>query len=104
MKKRTSIPYLVYLMALLLLFSWANGAFGVGKNNLSHAQIVDLFERKLEEHGLQDDVMLTGSFCIGKCNRYGVTVQVDDEIHTGVTPENFEMFFVKNILEAVKKG
>ena len=68
------------------------------------AQIVDLFERKLEEHGLQDDVMLTGSFCIGKCNRYGVTVQVDDEIHTGVTPENFEMFFVKNILDVVKKG
>ena len=44
MKKRTSIPYLVYLMALLLLFSWANGAFGLGRNNLSHAQIVDLFE------------------------------------------------------------
>ena len=67
-------------------------------------QIVELFEKRLEEHDLQDDVMLTGSFCIGKCNRFGVTVQVDDEIHTGVTPENFEMFFVKNILEAVKKG
>lgn len=67
-------------------------------------QIVELFEKKLEEHDLHDDVMLTGSFCIGKCNRFGVTVQVDDEIHTGVTPENFEMFFVKNILDVVKKG
>ena len=67
-------------------------------------QIVELFEKKLEEHDLQDDVMLTGSFCIGKCNRFGVTVQVDEEVHTGVTPENFEMFFAKNILDVVKKG
>lgn len=44
MKRRTSFPYLIYLSVLLLLFAWANGAFGLGKNNLSHAQIVDLFE------------------------------------------------------------
>ena len=67
--------------------------------------IVELFQAAIAEHNIEEDELaLSGSFCIGKCNRYGVTVQVDDEIHTGVTPENFEMFFVKNILEAVKKG
>ena len=68
------------------------------------AEIVELLQSAIEEHHLENEITLAGSFCTGRCNRVGVTVQVDDEIHTGVTPENFEMFFVKNILEAVKKG
>jgi hypothetical protein len=31
-----------------------------------------------------------------------VTVQVDDQIHTGVTPENFEIFFRENVLAPLK--
>ena len=67
-------------------------------------EIVDMFQKKLEETNLEDEVILTGSFCIGKCNRHGVTIQVDDEIHTGVTPENFALFFRDIILPAVKRG
>jgi NADH:ubiquinone oxidoreductase subunit E len=48
---------------------------------------------------LEDEVTLAGSFCIGKCNRIGVTVQVDDDVHTGVTKENFKEFFSENVLE-----
>ncbi len=66
--------------------------------------IVELFQQKLAQYGLEDDVVLTGSFCIGKCNRDGVTVQVDDEIHTGVTEGNFDEFFRENILNALKRG
>ena len=66
--------------------------------------IVELFQQKLAQYGLEEDVVLTGSFCIGKCNRDGVTVQVDDEIHTGVTVENFEIFFRENILDPLKRG
>ena len=64
--------------------------------------IIELFESALKEHDIEDDVMLSGSFCIGKCNRVGVTVQVNDDIHVGVTRENFREFFNKNILEAIK--
>ena len=64
-------------------------------------QIVEQFREKLAAHGLEDEVVLTGSFCIGKCNRCGVTIQVDDAVHTGVTPENFESFFRDNILNAL---
>lgn len=66
-------------------------------------EIVDLLESAVAEHGLEEDVVLSGSFCIGKCNRIGVTVQVNDDIHVGITRDNFREFFSKNILEAVRK-
>ena len=66
------------------------------------SEIVELLERAIEEHGIQDDVVLTGSFCIGKCNRVGVTVQVNDDVHVGITVENFSDFFRNNILSLVK--
>ncbi|MBQ7406868.1 MAG: NAD(P)H-dependent oxidoreductase subunit E [Clostridia bacterium] len=66
------------------------------------AEIVSLLESAIAEHHLEDEVVLTGSFCIGKCNRTGVTVQVNDEVHIGVTTENFREFFKKNVLDAVE--
>ena len=61
--------------------------------------IVEMLEAAVERYQLEDEVVLSGSFCIGKCNRVGVTVQVDDEIHTGVTPENFREFFKTGVLD-----
>lgn len=60
--------------------------------------IVELLEKAIEEHHIEDDVVLTGSFCIGQCNRVGVTVQVNDDVHTGVTVESFSEFFKNYIL------
>ena len=65
-------------------------------------EIVELLENAIAEHGIEDDIVLTGSFCIGKCNRVGVTVQVNDDVHVGITTENFREFFNKNILDAIK--
>ena len=66
-------------------------------------EIVELLQNAVEEYHLEDEVVLTGSFCIGKCNRVGVTVQVDDEVHVGITRENFRDFFQKNILDVIEK-
>ena len=44
MRNRKFIPMLVYLVALVLVFSWASGAFNPNRANLSHTQIVKLFE------------------------------------------------------------
>ena len=66
------------------------------------ADIVELFERSIEEHHIEDEVVLSGSFCIGKCNRVGVTVQINDDVHVGITVENFSDFFRNNILSLVK--
>ena len=67
------------------------------------AEIVELFEKAVEEYNIADEVVLSGSFCIGKCNRIGVTVQVNDDVHVGVTRENFREFFKKNVLDAIEK-
>ena len=64
--------------------------------------IVELFENAIKEHNIEDEIVLSGSFCIGKCNRIGVTVQVNDDVHVGVTRENFRDFFKKNILDVIE--
>ena len=66
-------------------------------------EIVDLLRKNLAADGLEEDVILMGAFCIGKCNREGVTVQVDDEIFTGISPENYSEFFSTNILAKVRR-
>ena len=65
-------------------------------------EIVELLESAIAEHHIEDDVVLTGSFCIGKCNRVGVTVQINDDVHVGITTENFREFFKKNILDVIE--
>ena len=66
------------------------------------AEIVELMEQSIAEYQIADDVVLSASFCIGKCNRVGVTVQVNDNIHVGVTRDNFREFFKENILDVVE--
>ena len=61
-------------------------------------QVVELFQKAIEERNLADKITLAGSFCIGRCNREGVTVQVDDDIITGVKPETFDRFLKTEIL------
>lgn len=61
-------------------------------------EIVELIQKAVEQNHLQDEITLVGSFCIGKCNRVGVTIQVDDVVHTGITKENFKEFFQENVL------
>ena len=62
-------------------------------------EIVELLQNAIDENNLGDEITLVGSFCIGKCNRIGVTVQVDDDIHTGITRENFKEFFREQIVQ-----
>ena len=65
-------------------------------------EIVALMQKAVEEYNLDGDVVLVGSFCIGKCNREGVTVQINDDVHVGITPQNFKEFFQKNILDVIE--
>ena len=65
--------------------------------------IVELLQSAVEEYHLEKDVTLVGSFCIGKCNRVGVTVQVDDDICTGVTRESFREFFRDHVLNKLER-
>ena len=67
------------------------------------SEIVELLQKAVTEYHLENEVALAGSFCIGKCNRIGVTIQVDDDIHVGITKENFKEFFTENILNKIER-
>ncbi|MEE1013503.1 MAG: (2Fe-2S) ferredoxin domain-containing protein [Clostridia bacterium] len=67
-------------------------------------ELVEKIQSAIAEYHLEDDITLSGSFCIGKCNREGVTIQVNDDIHIGITPENFDIFFKEHILDVLHKG
>ena len=67
------------------------------------SEIVELLQKAIEEYHLEDEITLAGSFCIGKCNRIGVTIQVDDDIHIGITKEDFKAFFQENVLDKLER-
>ena len=62
-------------------------------------EIVELLQKAIEEYHLENEVTLAGSFCLGKCSRTGVSVQIDEEVHIGVTREDFKEFLRENILK-----
>jgi len=66
------------------------------------AEIVELLQEAVADNGLESEITLAGSFCIGKCNRVGVTVQVDDEVHVGVTKETFKEFFAQHVMAKLR--
>lgn len=70
-------------------------------------EIVDLLQKSIHKNGYENDVTLSGSFCIGKCNRLGVTILVDDKIATQITKENFREFwnqYIVNGIQSERKG
>lgn len=66
-------------------------------------EIVELLQNEVTARHLESEITLAGSFCIGKCNRVGVTVQVDDDVVTGVTKEGFREFFQEHVLSKLEK-
>ena len=66
-------------------------------------KIVELFEDALKKHDLENDITLAGSFCTGRCNREGVTISVDDDVYTGITPEGFNNFFEEKVLKRIRE-
>ncbi len=66
-------------------------------------KLVELFQKAVEEHKLDNEVALAGSFCTGQCNRVGVTITIDDDVFTGITPENFNEFFNEHVLKVIEQ-
>ena len=64
-------------------------------------KLVGLFQQAIAQYHLEDEITLAGSFCTGRCNRVGVTLTVDDDVYTGVTPETFNTFFEDNVLKKI---
>lgn len=61
-------------------------------------QVIVRFNELLTKHGLQDKVVLKGSFCMERCGE-GVNWQIDDELLTSVNDQDAVETFRKKVLE-----
>lgn len=59
-------------------------------------EIVQKLEKLVKEHKLENQVELSGSFCMGACVQ-GVCVKVDEKL-CSLTPEKTEQFFQEEVL------
>lgn len=66
-------------------------------------EVISRMQKAIETHQLEDEIVISGSFCTGACNRVGVTIKVDDELFPGVTPETFDAFFEEKIVRRIGK-
>jgi NADH:ubiquinone oxidoreductase subunit E len=66
-------------------------------------EVVELMRKAIADRHLEDEVVLAGSFCLGRCTTAGVSVLVDDQVVCGVTKENFAAFFDKYVINGVSK-
>lgn len=62
-------------------------------------QVVEGLQRLIAEHGLGDRVELSGTFCMGQCQK-GVCVNVNEEVFS-VAPDTVKAFFEENVLKKV---
>ncbi len=67
-------------------------------------EIVEMIQNEVAKRALDDEVVLSGCFCLGKCNRVGVSVKVEDEIYTGITRDNFREFWENKVMPAIKNS
>ena len=67
-------------------------------------RIVEMMQERIRNNHLEDDIVLVGAFCSGRCNRVGVTVTVDGSVYVGVTPEGLCEFWENTIMPALNKS
>ncbi|NPV54580.1 MAG: (2Fe-2S) ferredoxin domain-containing protein [Firmicutes bacterium] len=59
--------------------------------------VIKAFQSLIREHDLAGEVELGATFCLEHCAE-GITIKVDDEIITGVTPDRAVGVFEERIL------
>lgn len=67
-------------------------------------EIIEACEELIEKLNLKGQVELKGNFCLGRCTEDGVTVMVDDEVLSGVSPQNFRKIFEEKVLKKLEEG
>lgn len=67
-------------------------------------RIVEMMQERIRKNHLEDDIVLVGAFCSGRCNRVGVTVTVDGNVYVGVTTEGLGEFWETSIMPALSKS
>ena len=63
--------------------------------------IIENWQERIKTEKLSDEIDLSGTFCMNKCNNDGVSVTVDSKYYA-VKPENADDFFNNKILKKIK--
>jgi len=59
--------------------------------------IIDVFQKLIDDRRISDRATLKGSFCLGKCSK-GVSVKIDESEVMSVTTDCAVSFFEKYVL------
>jgi len=60
--------------------------------------VIQKLKAQIAENGLEEQVLLKSSFCLGQCAQ-AVSVKIDDEPVYSVSPDTVEDFFQTSIKE-----
>lgn len=60
-------------------------------------------ESLIQEAGLEGEVELVGSFCMGECST-GVSLRVGEDLYREIRPEEAAAFFHWTVLPRLKEG
>ncbi len=63
--------------------------------------VIDKLNELIAKENMQNDIVLKGSFCMGKCSEKGVSVKIKDEVYS-IEERDIELFFDRKILPLKK--
>ena len=64
-------------------------------------EVKTTFQELIAANHLEEQVFLEVAFCLGHCSD-GVTIRVDEEIVTGVSPQNANAVFTEKVLKRLR--
>lgn len=63
--------------------------------------VTEQLQSLTQQYGLENDIELSGAFCMGNCTADGVSIKIDDELFS-LRPEDVQPFFDREILSRYK--
>lgn len=60
-------------------------------------EVIELMKEAIAKHHLEDKIILSAAFCLGRCTD-GVSVKINDDVICSVSKDNFNEFFEKSVL------
>lgn len=62
--------------------------------------VIKKLKSLIEEKNMEDKIELKASFCLGNCSN-GVSMMIDNELVSNVSPENVEKIFNEQIINKI---
>ncbi|MDY5345810.1 MAG: NAD(P)H-dependent oxidoreductase subunit E [Eubacteriales bacterium] len=64
-------------------------------------EVIEKLKQIVKTYGVEDKLELCASFCLGHCSD-GVSAKLDEELITGLNPNNVEDVFLEQIMPKIK--